>query len=146
MLNNILNNAREKEVKTKPKFELSRSVPTLCSSLGASPGNKHKHPDYEELAGEWPLVKAALEVGQLGRAKRMNKKGNVTALPALDQPKVPIYFTCSSPKFTTKSGATAQGHSLSPSGASMLNRLTLSPSMESKLSRSLPSSPQSSKK
>lgn len=149
-IDEILIDADNQEDKP-PKWKLARCVPTLSGSLGASPGHKHKHPDYIELAGEWPLVNTAWQVGKKGRIKRRNQQ-NVAALPALSPIKAPPYFTCSSPKFTkmwkstSPSSATAQALSPSTSRTGMLSRSFSTPTTPAaKLGRTFPSSPQLSK-
>eukprot|EP00930_Biecheleria_cincta_P034685 TRINITY_DN2393_c0_g1_i1.p1 TRINITY_DN2393_c0_g1~~TRINITY_DN2393_c0_g1_i1.p1 ORF type:complete len:801 (-),score=129.77 TRINITY_DN2393_c0_g1_i1:286-2688(-) len=136
----------------KVRFRLNRCVLTLSGSLGASPGHKYKHPDYVELAGQWPLVQAAYEVGKRGRIKRKNPKENVAALPALSPLKAPPYFTCSSPKFNTRrtptspSLTTAQARTPSTSRTGMLSRSFSTPVTPApKLGKTFPSSPQLSK-
>jgi len=82
----------------KKLFKLSRSLPYLSGSLGAAPGHKLQHPNYEILAQQYKLVDTALSVAQNGRMLRwdLDKKDkgglqldDITALPTAEKTKKP---------------------------------------------------------
>jgi len=65
----------EQDYTIKKQFVLTRSLPSLACSLGASPGHKNtKGPDYQELADKYRLFGTALEVARIGRMRRWNAK------------------------------------------------------------------------